>query len=69
MIDTVAKSFALVKKQLDEAKIKYKVTISHPTRSVVNLDENCSYVIRQQFDGDIYHLVTAAKMGKRDVLN
>lgn len=69
MIDTVAKPFALVKKQLEEAKINYKVTISHPTRQAANLDENCPYVIRQQFDGDMYHLVTATKMGKREVLN
>ncbi|GMA99727.1 hypothetical protein [Pelosinus sp. IPA-1] len=64
MIDTVAKPFALVKTQLDKAKINYKVTISHPTRQATNLDENCPYVIRQRFDGDMYHLVTANKAVK-----
>ena len=64
MIDAVAKPFALVKTQLDEAKINYKVTVSRPTRQADNLDESCPYVIRQRFDGDMYHLVTANKVAK-----
>jgi len=63
MIDTVAKPLCIVKKQLDDAQIKYTVTITSPTRQVSNLEDS-SYVIRQQLRDDVYHLVVAAKLGK-----
>lgn len=64
-MDTVAQCLSLVQKELDESKKKYRISISRPTRTVSNLDEDCLYVIRQQMDADdTYHLTVAAKMGK-----
>jgi hypothetical protein len=63
MIDTVAKPLCIVKKKLDDAQIKYTVTITSPTRQVSDL-EDLFYVIRQQLHDGVYHLVVAAKMGK-----
>jgi hypothetical protein len=63
MIDTVAKPLCIVKKQLDDAQIKYKVSVTSPTRQVFDLDD-FFYVIRQQLHDGVYHLVVAAKMGK-----
>lgn len=63
MIDTVARPLCIVKKQLDDAQIKYMVTITSPTRQISNL-EGFYYVIRQQIYDGVYHLVVAAKMEK-----
>ncbi len=63
MIDTVARPLCIVKKQLDDAQIKYMVTITSPTRQISNL-ECFYYVIRQQIYDGVYHLVVAAKMEK-----
>ena len=65
MIDTVAKPLYVVEKQLDEAQIKYTVTITRPTRQEAGLEEDLYYVIRQRFNNGIYHLVVAAKMSKK----
>jgi hypothetical protein len=63
MVDTVAKPLCIVKKQFDDAQVKYIVTITSPTRQISNL-EDFFYVIRQQICDGVYHLVVAAKMGK-----
>lgn len=68
MIDTVARPLCIVKKQLDDAEIKYTVTITSPTRQISNL-EDFFYVIRQQIYDGVYHLVVAAKMGKGEVIS
>jgi hypothetical protein len=64
IIDTVAKPFNVVEKQLDEAQIKYTVTITRPTRQVSGPEEDLFYVVRQKFNDGIYHLTVAAKMGR-----
>lgn len=64
MIDTVAKPLYVAEKELDEAQIKYTVTITRPTRQVSSLEKDLFYVIRQQFNNGIYHLMVAAKMGR-----
>lgn len=64
-MDSVAQSLAVIQKQLEHANLKYKITMTRPTRNVANLDESNLCVIRQQVDTDgIYHLVVAAKMGR-----
>lgn len=63
MIDTVAKPLDVVKQQLDDAQIKYLITITSPSRQVYNL-EDFFYVVRQQLQDGVYHLVVAAKMSK-----
>ncbi|SFL72693.1 hypothetical protein [Pelosinus propionicus] len=64
MIDVVAKSLYVAEKQLNEAQIPYTVIVTRPTRHISDLSENCFYVIRQQFNNGVYHLVAAAKMGR-----
>lgn len=64
-MDTVAQSLSLVRKELDESKKKYRISLSRPTRTVSTVEEDCLYVIRQQIDADgTYHLTAAAKMRK-----
>lgn len=64
-MDTVAQCLSLVRKELDENNIKYRISISRPTRTVSTLDEDSLYVIRQQLDQDgTCHLTVTAKMGK-----
>ena len=64
-MDTVAQCLSLAKKMLDDGNMKYRISISYPTRTVPTLDETSLYVIRQQMDPDgTYHLTAAAKMGK-----
>lgn len=63
-MDSVAQSLEVVQKQLEHANLKYKITMTRPTRNLSNLDEDLLCVIRQQVDTDgVYHLVVAAKMG------
>jgi len=63
-MDTVAQCLSDIKKQLDEGNLPYVVSITRPTRTLTNVDEECLYVIRQQVDKEgIYHLLAAAKMG------
>ncbi|WP_425060890.1 hypothetical protein SCACP_16470 [Sporomusa carbonis] len=63
-MDTVAQPLADVIVRLEQANIKYTVTITQPTRKAFQLEDTL-YVIRQQLDADgIYNLMAAAKMGK-----
>jgi hypothetical protein len=64
MIDTVAKPLDVVEKELDEAQIKYTVKITRPTRQVSGAEKDLFYVIRQQFNNGVYHLMVAAKMAR-----
>ena len=65
MVDTVAQCLSEVKEQLDKVNVKYVISITTPTRSLSDLDENNLYVIRQQIHVDgVYQLIVGAKMAK-----
>lgn len=64
-MDTVAQCLSAVKVQLDGINAKYIISMTRPTSNLSNLDKDRFYVIRQRLDTDgVYHLITAAKMGK-----
>ncbi len=63
-MDTVAQPLTKVIDKLEQAKVKYTVTITKPSRNVFPLEDEL-YVVRQQLDADgILNLMAAAKMGK-----
>jgi hypothetical protein len=63
-LDTVAQPLTEVICKLEQAEIKYIITMTKPTRTMFQLQDTL-YVIRQQIDvNGIYNLVVAAKMGK-----
>lgn len=63
-MDTVAQPLSEVICKLEQANIKYTVTVTKPARMTFKLEDTL-YVIRQQLDADgIYNLIAAAKMGK-----
>ena len=63
-MDTVAQPLTQVIDKLEQAKVKYTVTITKPSRNVFPLEDEL-YVVRQQLDADgILNLMAAAKMGK-----
>ncbi len=63
-MDTVAQPLSEVICRLEQADIKYTVTVTTPPRKTFKLEDTL-YVIRQQLDADgIYNLIAAAKMGK-----
>jgi len=64
MIDTVAQPLSEVISRLEQAKCKYSITVTKPSRTQFQLEETL-YVIKQQLNADgIINLVVAAKMGK-----
>ena len=64
-MDTVSQCLSAVKVQLDGINAKYIISMTRPTSNLSNLDKDRFYVIRQRLDTDgVYHLITAAKMGK-----
>jgi hypothetical protein len=64
MIDAVAQPLSEVLSRLEQAKCRYKIIVTKPSRQSFHLEETL-YVIRQQINADgIIKLVVAAKMGK-----
>lgn len=64
-IDAVARSWNVVKNELDFLQVHYEVVMTRPTRSQFVNNEEHLYVVRQQKSADdIYQFVVAAKMGK-----
>ncbi|HWR43132.1 hypothetical protein [Sporomusa sp.] len=63
-MDTVAQPLSKVICKLEQANIKYAVTVTQPSRKTFQMQDDL-FVIRQQLDDDgIYNLIVAAKMGK-----
>lgn len=67
MIDTIGKPLAMAEKELRKAQVKYTVRITRPTRQIPDVDEECFYVVRQQFRTDTCDLVVAAKMHRKTI--
>ena len=63
-MDIVAQPLTKVIDKLEQAKVKYTVTITKPSRNVFPLEDEL-YVVRQQLDADgILNLMAASNMGK-----
>lgn len=63
-MDTVAQPLSDIILHMEKNGIRYRVTITEPTKKTFPLEETL-YVVKQQLDADgTYNVIAAAKMGK-----